>query len=102
MDIESKLLPEYKLKMVPIGEKAKNTRGFKWADNHVGKRSKIGGIPEFIQSEDWPICHHCHTKMTFYAQLDSVGDELCIADCGMIYVFICFDCYETKSFVQSY
>jgi len=40
--------------------------------------------------------------MTFYGQLDSVGDAVCLADCGMIYVFVCFDCYETKSVLQSY
>ena len=28
--------------------------------------------------------------MTYYAQLDSINDEFCIADCGMIYVFVCF------------
>ena len=39
--------------------------------------------------------------MTFYAQLDSVGDGICIADCGMVYVFVCLDCNETASFIQS-
>jgi hypothetical protein len=24
-----------------------------------------------------------------------------LADCGMIYVFVCFDCFETKSILQS-
>jgi hypothetical protein len=39
--------------------------------------------------------------MTFYAQLDSLGDNHCLADCGMIYVFVCWDCFETKSVLQS-
>ncbi|CAN7721300.1 hypothetical protein LJR290_006098 [Variovorax sp. LjRoot290] len=39
--------------------------------------------------------------MTFYAQLDSINDEVVLADCGMIYVFVCFDCFETKSILQS-
>jgi len=39
--------------------------------------------------------------MTFYAQLDSISDEICIADCGMIYVFVCFGCYQSTSIVQS-
>jgi hypothetical protein len=34
--------------------------------------------------------------MTVYAQLDSVGDSLVIADCGLLYVFLCFGCFETK------
>jgi hypothetical protein len=36
-----------------------------------------------------------------WAQLDSVGDQMTIADFGMVYVFVCFDCYETKSVLQS-
>lgn len=40
--------------------------------------------------------------MTFYGQLDSIGDEYVLADCGMIYVFVCFDCFTTKSFIHSY
>jgi hypothetical protein len=39
--------------------------------------------------------------MSFYGQLDSVGDQMTIADVGMVYVFVCFDCYETKSVLQS-
>lgn len=40
--------------------------------------------------------------MTFYGQLDSIGDKYILGDCGMVYVFVCFDCLETKSLVQSY
>ncbi len=29
-------------------------------------------------------------------------DEFVLADCGMIYVFVCFDCFETKSILQPY
>jgi hypothetical protein len=39
--------------------------------------------------------------MTFHAQIDSINDEIALADCGMIYVFVCFDCFETKSLLQS-
>ena len=39
--------------------------------------------------------------MTFYAQLDSINDDFCLADCGMIFVFVCFECFETKSVLQS-
>ncbi|MDR3224249.1 MAG: DUF1963 domain-containing protein [Holosporales bacterium] len=102
MDIKNRSLPEYKLELVPTSEEARIVQGFKWADENIGKRSKIGGEPGFIQNDDWPICSCCGKKMLFYAQLDSVGDKLCIADCGLIYVFMCFDCFETKSFVQSY
>ena len=40
--------------------------------------------------------------MTFYGQFDSINDQFCIADRGMIYVFLCFGCYESTSMVQSY
>jgi len=30
--------------------------------------------------------------MTFYGQLDSIGDEYIIADDGMVYVCVCFNC----------
>ena len=39
--------------------------------------------------------------MSFYGQLDSIGDEYDIADCGMLYVFLCFDCFEATAFVHS-
>jgi hypothetical protein len=40
--------------------------------------------------------------MSFYGQLDSINEEFNIADCGLIYVFLCFDCFEAKAIVQSY
>lgn len=39
--------------------------------------------------------------MSFYAQLDSINDDIILADCGMIYVFVCFDCLETTALLQS-
>lgn len=39
--------------------------------------------------------------MSFYGQLDSVNDDYVLGDCGIIYVFVCFDCLETKSVLQS-
>lgn len=29
--------------------------------------------------------------MSFYAQLDSINDEFCVADVGLIQVFVCFE-----------
>ncbi len=40
--------------------------------------------------------------MSFYGQLDSVGDDIVIADCGLIYVFFCFGCQCAEAVVQSY
>ena len=58
-------------------------------------------MPDWVQSPDVPECPSCHELMTFYGQLDSIGDAMTIADVGMVYVFVCFDCNETKSVLQS-
>jgi len=39
--------------------------------------------------------------MTFYGQLDSINDEFILADCGLVYVFVCFDCFSAQAFIQS-
>jgi hypothetical protein len=97
-----KKIPPFKLIMEPLDEEAKSLESFKWADDDIGKRHQLGGEPTFIQAENFPICPDCGKQMTFYAQLDSINDEYIIADCGMIYVFMCFDCNEVTSLIQSY
>ena len=94
-------IPAIPLVPAPETEDAKSVLGFKWAGDQIGKRHRIGGEPDWIQGEDIPSCS-CGKKMTFYGQLDSIGDTVNMADCGMIYVFICFDCFETMSVFQSY
>jgi hypothetical protein len=94
-------IPSIPLVPAPESEDAKAAIGFKWAGDPIGKRHRIGGEPDWIQGEDVPSCA-CGENMTFYGQLDSVGDAVCMADCGMIYVFICFNCFETKSVFQCY
>jgi hypothetical protein len=37
-----------------------------------------------------------------YGQFDSINDEFCIADVGLIYVFYCFDCVEAEAVVDTY
>ena len=93
-------IPEVRLSLLPETEEAQRAVGFKFADPTAGRRSKIGGVPDWLQAAEHPTCT-CGAPMTFYAQLDSIGDEYCIADCGLIYVFLCFDCFESKSIVQS-
>lgn len=39
--------------------------------------------------------------MSFYGQLDSVNDEFCVADAGMIRIFLCFECNEVKATIES-
>jgi hypothetical protein len=94
-------IPPFKLLLQPEVDEARNLAKFRWAPREVGSRHQLGGQPSLLQKLHWPECPNGHGEMTFYGQLDSVGDELCIADCGMIYVFLCFDCFEARAIVQS-
>ena len=98
---DSRTIPEIPLVLAPATPEARAAIGFEWAGPEIGKRSKIGGVPTWAQKPQVPECS-CRKPMTFYGQLDSVGDEINLADCGLIYVFVCFDCFETKSLLQSY
>jgi len=60
---------------------------------------KIGGDPEWIQEPLKLEC--CGRPMTFYGQFDSVdipGARL--PDSGIIYVFVCFQCWSTEALLQ--
>lgn len=94
-------IPPFKLTPEPLTDEAATLPPFKWAGDDIGKRHRLGGKPDFIQGEEVPRCS-CSKDMAFYAQLDSINYEFVLADCGMIYVFVCFDCLETKSVLQSY
>jgi hypothetical protein len=96
-----KKIPPFKLISEPLNDDARNLPKFKWAPREIGTRHQLGGEPKFLQDVIWPSCPSGHGKMTFYGQLDSINDDICIADCGMVYVFICFECYDTISIVQS-
>jgi hypothetical protein len=96
-----KKIPRFKLVPEPQDEEANALPKFKWAPKEIGTRHQLGGEPQFLQRESWPNCPACRKSMTFYGQLDSINDDICIADCGMIYVFVCFECFETTSILQS-
>jgi hypothetical protein len=95
-------IPEIPLVPRPASDAARTALGFKWAGPRVGRRHKLGGRPAWIQGDASPQCPDCQQPMTFYGQLDSIGDAVSLADCGMIYVFVCFDCYECQAILQSY
>lgn len=96
-----KNIPSFRLKLQPLNEEAAKLPPFQWAEDHIGTRHQLGGEPNFIQGEDWPVCPECGEHMTFYAQLDSINDEFVIADCGMIYVFVCFECVAVETRIHS-
>jgi uncharacterized protein YwqG len=93
-------IPEIKLTPDPDTVEARHAVGYKWNDE-AGKRHKLGGDPDWIQSDDTPYRSDCQMPMTFYGQLDSIDDDYDLADCGMIYVFVYFNCYTTKSILQA-
>ena len=93
-------IPEISLVMNPRTPAAKAVIGFKWNDA-AGKAHKLGGSPDWLQGDHTPDCPACAKKMTFYGQLDCIGDSVSLADCGRIFVFACFECNETKSILQS-
>jgi hypothetical protein len=97
-----KSIPPFKLIPQPLTEEAARLPKFKWAPENVGMRHQLGGEPSFIQKAESPLCPDCGKAMVFYAQLDSINDEYNPPDCGMIYVFVCFDCYTTCSTIHSY
>lgn len=76
---------------------AASLQGFQWADESVGKRHRLGGDP-FDGQRLGPVqCPSCTSDMTFYGQLDSISDEHVLADCMVVEVFVCFDCFEAKA-----
>jgi uncharacterized protein YwqG len=105
-------LREYRIKFqkMPEGKKAVPD------PDKPGVRSKLGGDPDWVQHPEVPKCRDCKQPMTFVAQIDSMEhDEShnphaidCLSgqqhymfgDVGMIYVFMCFGCTETKSILQ--
>jgi hypothetical protein len=93
-------IPKFKLVPKPLSEDGADLK-FQWAPEDVGTRHQLGGEPTFLQKQKWPLCPSCREEMTFYGQLDSISDEFCIADCGLIYVFLCFGCFTSHSIVHS-
>lgn len=95
-----KRIPPFRLVARPLDEEAKAMPICKWAGKDKGKRHKLGGDPDWMQPEDWPECPDCEQKMIFWGQFDSINDEFIIGDCGMVFVFVCLDCFESEAIVQ--
>ena len=94
-------IPKFKLVPEPADDDARALKPFQWTDPEIGTRHQLGGEPAFLQASDWPACPACSKPMSFYGQLDSINDDYVLADCGMIYVFVCFDDYEARAVLQS-
>ena len=112
--IKPEALPELKVQLSECknGERAV---ALDYPEN-LGTRTKLGGEPEWIQFEDVPKCEFCDNLMTFVAQIDSIEhysaenpnakiyaeQKYMFGDVGMIYVFFCFECANSKSIFQGY
>jgi hypothetical protein len=93
-------IPEIQLKMIPESTKAKAVVEGNYGYQEAGDRHKLGGTPDWIQSDETPTCPECRERMDFYGQLDHLGSIEPLRDCGMIYVFICRECYTTEAILQ--
>ncbi|ESU20215.1 hypothetical protein FEDK69T_30310 [Flavobacterium enshiense DK69] len=89
-------IPKIKLLPNPETEEAKYAVGYKWNDI-AGTRHFLGGKPDGLKEEEFPKCKDCGQEMTFYAQIDSIGDKYDLADCMVIHTFVCFDCFTVES-----
>ncbi len=89
-------IPKVKLITYPETDEAKAIVGYKWNET-AGTRYYLGGKPEGLNEADFPVCESCSNKMTFYAQIDSIGDKFDLADCMVIHNFVCFDCFTVKA-----
>jgi hypothetical protein len=79
---------------------AESAAGFEWSSPEIGTRHRIGGEPDHLPTADIPRCS-CGNSMTFYGQLDSIGDDFALADVGLVQVFVCFDCFEADAQIVS-
>jgi hypothetical protein len=96
-----KEIPPFRLVPEPLTDEAASLAPFKWASAEVGSRHRLGGQPERSDAVDAPTCPSCREPMTFYGQFDSVNDDYSVADAGLIYVYLCFDCFEAAALVDS-
>jgi len=67
---------------------------------------KIGGLPDWIQNEEYPKCNECGNTMIFVCQINSAEsiyngeDTLMFGDSGKLYVFAC--CNSVATIMQCY
>lgn len=101
--MSERTIPPIKLVPQPLTDEARELLvrpSYVW--DQLGERHQIGGTPE-LRNSTWPNCRSCSGRMTIYAQLDGLPkpSEFDLADAGLIYVFVCFDCFEMASTLDS-
>lgn len=93
-------IPEIPLLMSPKSSNAKAIVSGSFGHQQAGDKHKLGGDPDWIQGDETPECSECCEPMEFYGQFDHLGDIESLKDFGMIYVFLCRECYTTESVLQ--
>ena len=89
-------------------EFSENKQKHEYPEN-LGKRSKMGGVPDWIQENEIPVCPYCKNTMEFVCQIDSIDygkkgneKEFMFGDVGMLYNFFCFNCCKVDVVFQCY
>jgi hypothetical protein len=96
-------IPAFKLVPQPLSEEAQVLlERPTYIDPSIGERHRIGGSPDRWSDAESPKCPGCGDDMTFYAQLDALpSGGFDLADAGLIFVFVCFDCFEVSATLES-
>ncbi len=94
-------IPPFRLRPEPLSPEAEQLPLFEWAPDEVGRRHQLGGEPSWLQGDATPVCGECGERMTFFGQLDSINDDIVLADAGLVYVFVCFNDFQAQAIVQS-
>ena len=88
----------------PISEEA--AEGIRWGEEEPNVLVKLGGLPDWIQYNEHPICPECNDMMMFVGQLNSDDqlrsghNVLMFGDNGRLFTFIC--CRTVTNIMQCY
>ena len=99
-----KQLPPFRLILEPVTDEAEALLVRPpYVDPIIGTRHRLGGAPDLPADVAWPACPQGDGPMSFYAQLDGFPavTEFDLADAGLIFVFVCFDCFEVRALGHS-
>lgn|SRR6266481_1970279 len=96
-----KKIPAFKLVPEPQGDDGKNLPKFKWTGKEIWASPSARWRAKFLTRCVMAKLSNLQGANDVL-RTDSINDDICIADCGMIYVFVCFDCFQSVSMVQSY
>jgi hypothetical protein len=57
---------------------------------------KVAGTPDWLQSDETPVCRECRQTMNFVAQFSDSLDKLLNFGSGIAYVFVCPDEHDAR------